>query len=148
MALPMTLRQQKGLFLGFLILIVMVEIVQHTAEIRVGNSGGPLVNSCGMVVGVNTFLRIVSESAGEKDNLQSAAQSWIKVIGQRVLRLKILDSCQELSGIPAAAGDVESIPPLRDDQASSTSNFSIDQSSDLIWETTCQFSSLLGCYSI
>jgi S1-C subfamily serine protease len=33
-----------------------MELVLHTAKIATGSSGGPLVNRCGNVVGVNTFI--------------------------------------------------------------------------------------------
>lgn len=32
------------------------QIISHTAQISQGNSGGPLVNRCGAVIGVNTFI--------------------------------------------------------------------------------------------
>ena len=33
-----------------------VATLQHSAEIHKGNSGGPLINSKGDVVGINTYL--------------------------------------------------------------------------------------------
>lgn len=34
-----------------------VDVIMHSASISVGNSGGPLLDSCGNLVGVNTFVR-------------------------------------------------------------------------------------------
>ena len=39
-------------------------LIVHTADMAPGSSGGPLVNNCATLVGINTFLTSQSESAG------------------------------------------------------------------------------------
>jgi len=45
-----------------------IPVISHTASIFHGNSGGPLVDGCGRVVGVNTFVIAPRDSEGEHEN--------------------------------------------------------------------------------
>lgn len=50
-----------------------VPVIVHTASILQGNSGGPLVDSCGRVLGINTFITIDAEQSGRVSYAQTAS---------------------------------------------------------------------------
>jgi S1-C subfamily serine protease len=47
-------------------------MVVHTASVLGGNSGGPLVDNCGRVVGVNTFIAVDQQQSGRLNYAQSS----------------------------------------------------------------------------
>lgn len=49
----------------------IIELIQHSAAVRPGNSGGPLLDVCGDVVGINTAIR--SDEMSETLHLASSA---------------------------------------------------------------------------
>jgi hypothetical protein len=55
---------------------ILFDIIQHDVNIAGGNSGGPLLNACGQVVGVNTAGKDVAEE-GEWLNLSSHIQTLV-----------------------------------------------------------------------
>jgi S1-C subfamily serine protease len=86
------------------------ETLIHSAPLAKGNSGGPLVDFCGRVVGVNTFVR-----AGPLRNLNFALGTVALVRfleGTPAAAVAERETCQPnlaparpaLAGPPAAAG--------------------------------------------
>ena len=62
------------------------EVLVHSTDISQGNSGGPLVDACGRVVGINSFIRIDAENAGRASYALSARgiAAFISGLGQRL----------------------------------------------------------------
>lgn len=93
---------------------VGTRLVVHSAPITVGSSGGPLIDYCGRVVGVNTFVR-----QGPMRNLNFALGSadllrFLEAAG--VEASVVTDVCQPVvlrPAVPAAAvsGDAAPSPP-------------------------------------
>ncbi|MCX7354943.1 MAG: serine protease [Alphaproteobacteria bacterium] len=54
--------------------VIGLPAIVHTASVLGGNSGGPLVDSCGRVVGVNTFIAVDQEQSGRVSYAQPTGE--------------------------------------------------------------------------
>ncbi len=63
-------------------------LVVHTASIAKGNSGGPLVDGCGRVVGINTFIN-VDQSQSSKINYAIRSQVVASFLGSTEAKPRI-----------------------------------------------------------
>ncbi|MGF7212483.1 hypothetical protein GGE65_007110 [Skermanella aerolata] len=58
-----------------------VTAIVHTASILQGNSGGPLTDNCGRVVGINTFIAVDQEQSGRISYAQPS-ENLLRFIGE------------------------------------------------------------------
>ena len=69
-------------------------VIQHTAEISQGNSGGPLLDECGNVVGINTLISFAkSENVDDTDFFAYASSEILELISPRIVGLSSIDEC-------------------------------------------------------
>ena len=67
------------------------QVLLHTAQVTPGNSGGPLLDRCGRVVGVNTFIRAEEEG---RMNYALAAETALAFLGANgVQARRVSDPC-------------------------------------------------------
>ncbi len=79
-------------------------VMPHTAAISRGNSGGPLVDRCGRVVGVNTFGFFNAEQ-GERVSYAQKVDSLLAFLAaNNVTIAEVTGACTPAPVAPAAAG--------------------------------------------
>ncbi len=71
-------------------------IIQHTAPLNPGNSGGPLVNTRGQVVGINTA--IIAAAQGIAFAIPSSTASW--VLARLMTQGRVTRSFLGIAGVP------------------------------------------------
>lgn len=78
---------------------VDLSIIQHTAAIRPGNSGGPLLDICGVVVGMNTQFK--SDEVTANVHLASASSEILKFAQGAGVSVDVdTDDCQTTPASP------------------------------------------------
>lgn len=64
------------------------QVIAHTAIISQGNSGGPLVDRCGRVLGINTLIQTRDHSTHQA-NLSLVATDVVQFLGQNGINIQV-----------------------------------------------------------
>jgi hypothetical protein len=77
-------------------------VMPHSADISPGNSGGPLVDTCGRVVGINTFVSFATQVADRVKYAQKT-ESLLPWLQQQNVQASVqTEACQPMTpGLPA-----------------------------------------------
>ncbi|MGI9128227.1 MAG: S1 family peptidase [Roseomonas sp.] len=77
-------------------------VMPHSADISPGNSGGPLVDTCGRVVGINTFVSFATQVADRVKYAQKTESLLPWLQQQNVQAAVQTEACQPITpGLPA-----------------------------------------------
>ncbi|MDX1400974.1 MAG: serine protease [Kiloniellales bacterium] len=79
-----------------------VQIILHSAQITPGNSGGPLLDRCGRVLGVNTFVR--DEETSARLNYALDADSAIAFLKTHGIQASVMSNACVMAPPPTPRG--------------------------------------------
>lgn len=84
-----------------------VESLLHTAPIAPGNSGGPIVDACGRVVGINSFGSLANEGGAEFYFAISARELSTFLDNQGVQVRSVTGDCRSVAELSRAEAELE-----------------------------------------
>ena len=87
-------------------------LVVHTASINSGNSGGPLADRCGRVVGINTFIRVDRETGYRVDYALAAADLKAFLASSNITPVSDDTPCQPLAAPTPVAQAAPPVAPI------------------------------------